>query len=99
MADVMAGYLVQYEDLPAKNNNKIIRRDSKMSKKQEIPTAKTRKSYQKTRAEHYKDIVIAVLITGIIAFIAGAQFNAGQNNAISKAVEAVTPQASATELK
>jgi hypothetical protein len=70
-----------------------------MSKKQEIPTAKTRKSYQKTRAEHYKDIVIAVLITGIIAFIAGAQFNAGQNNAISKAVEAVTPQASATESK
>lgn len=95
MADVMAGYLVQYEDLPAKNNNKIIRKDTKMSKKQEIPTAKTRKAYSKTRGEHYKDILIAVLITGIICFVAGLQFANSNNEAIKAAVEAVTPAAEA----
>jgi hypothetical protein len=99
MADVTAGYSMKYENLPAKNNKIIIRKDIKMSKKQELPTAKLKKSYSKSRAEHYKDVIIAVLVTGIIAFIAGVQFNTGQNKAITAAVNAITPTASATELK
>jgi len=100
MADVTAGYSMKYEDLPAKNNKIITRKDSKMSKKkEEMPTAKFKKSYSKSRAEHYKDVIIAVLVTGIIAFIAGVQFNNGQNKAITAAVNAITPTASATELK
>jgi len=31
------------------------------------------KRYQKTQGEHFKDIVIAILVTAIIAFVAGAR--------------------------
>lgn len=65
----------------------------------EVKTAKTRKVYSKTRGEHYKDIVIAVLITAIIAFIGGAVFQSKQQNAINTAVKAVTPSASAEASK
>lgn len=65
----------------------------------EVPTAKVRKSYSKTRGEHYKDIVIAVLITGIIAFIAGVQFANNSNAKIQAAVDAIAPAANAQELK
>lgn len=68
----------------------------KMAKNnQEVPTAKTRKVYQKTRTEHYKDIVIAILITGIIAFCAGMYFANNHNEQLKAAANKIVPTASA----
>lgn len=54
-----------------------------------VEATKPAKKYNKTRGEHYKDIVIAMLIAGILAFVAGMHF-ANQHNAdISKAAAAV----------
>jgi hypothetical protein len=51
--------------------------------------------YNKTRGEHFKDIVIAMLITGIIAFIGGMTFQTKQQHAIEAAVQAIAPTAHA----
>lgn len=56
---------------------------------------KTSKKYAKTRGEHYKDIVIAILVASIIAFIGGMHFSNQQNGKIANAVKAVTPTVSA----
>ena len=101
MADVK-GYELKYEDLP-KKRYKIIKatrkggKGSKMSK--ELKTAKVRKSYSKTRTEHMKDIVITILVTAILAFIAGAMFQNNQHDVVENALNAVTPTASAETLK
>ena len=47
----------------------------------------TKSKYSKTRGEHFKDIVIVVLVTGIVAFIGGVQFQASQQRAIETAVK------------
>jgi hypothetical protein len=94
------GYTLHYEDMPLykiKAPKKGSKGVIKMAK--EVKTAKTRRVYEKTRAEHYKDIVIAVLITGIIAFIAGMQHQANHQDAIQRAAQAVTPSVHAEELK
>jgi uncharacterized protein HemX len=65
------------------------------SKTQAIEPAKPAKKYTKTRGEHVKDILIAVLVTGILAFIAGMYFANQQNSRITSAVKAVAPSASA----
>lgn len=60
---------------------------------------KASKKYAKTRGEHFKDIVIAVLITSIIAFVGGMVFANKQNtevkNAVNAAQSVVTPKAEA----
>ena len=48
--------------------------------------------YSKTRGEHFKDIVIAVLITGIIAFVGGMVFQGKQQQAIETAVKGASTQ-------
>lgn len=70
-----------------------------MSKSTNTPETKPVKKYAKTRGEHYKDIVIAILVTGIIAFVGGAQFQAKQHDAVNAAVEAITPTAHAESSK
>jgi hypothetical protein len=100
MTDVLADYKLHYEDIPRKKYQLIKQGDSKMSK--EVKQAKTRKVYSKTRSEHYKDVLIAVLITAIVAFVAGLQAQAKQQQAIDQAVQSVAVPASAedaTELK
>jgi cell division protein FtsN len=59
------------------------------------------KVYNKTRGEHVKDVMIAVLVASIIAFIGGMQFANKQNATVSEAVKAVTltQDAEATSLK
>ena len=69
----------------------------KMPKNNKQVEAVEAKTYNKTRGEHFKDIVIAVLITAIVAFIGGAVFQSKQQNAINTAVKAVTPTANAAE--
>lgn len=71
----------------------------KMSKTTQTEQPKAVKKYAKTRGEHYKDIVITILVTAIIAFICGAVFQSKQQNAINTAVKAVTPSASAEASK
>lgn len=56
---------------------------------------KASRKYTKTRGEHYKDIVIAVLVASIIAFVGGMHFSNQQNGKIANAVKAVAPSASA----
>ena len=74
-----------------------------MSKnKNEVPTAKVRKVYEKSRGEHYKDIVIAILVTAVIAFIGGMAFANRQNAEVEQAVKAAqvtTPVANAQASK
>ena len=57
--------------------------------------------YNKTRGEHIKDILIAVLIVGVVAFIGGAHYadskNAEMQNAVKNAQ--TTAQAVAPEVK
>ena len=65
-----------------------------------VEAPKASKKYAKTRGEHYKDIVIAVLVTAIIAFGLGVKIQANRNAEIAKAVsQAVTPTANAEASK
>lgn len=57
--------------------------------------AKPAKRYQKTRGEHFKDLVIVALVVAIIAFIGGMQFAKSNQAQIDKAVSAVQPTATA----
>jgi anti-sigma-K factor RskA len=90
-------FSLYYEDLPF--TTRTGRKDVKMPKTTKEATPKTRKSYSKTRSEHYKDLVIAVLITAIVAFIAGVVFQSKQTDAIVGAIKAVKPEAQAEQLK
>lgn len=56
---------------------------SKQSTTSEAPV------YNKTRGEHRKDLVIAILVSGIITFIGGMTFQARQQAAIESAVKGV----------
>lgn len=64
---------------------------------------KASRKYQKSRGEHAKDILIAVLITAVVAFVAGMHFANKQNAAIKSAVaeaqHAVVPTAEAKTSK
>lgn len=73
---------------------------SKMSKNSttnEAPRASKR--YAKTRGEHIKDIMIAMLITSVVAFIGGMVFankqNAEVKNAVQEAQQASAPKVEA----
>lgn len=64
------------------------RKDSKMSNKDELqtlpPMVMRGKKYQKSRGEHFKDVVIAILITAIIAFVAGANYASKQQSKVDQ---------------
>lgn len=70
-----------------------------MSKTTQTEQPKAVKKYAKTRGEHYKDIVIAILVTTMIAFTGGMVFankqQAEVRNAVSAAQKVVTPTAEA----
>lgn len=94
--DSLASYKLHYEDLNP--NTRKGGKDNKMSKKQ-VTTEAPAKTYNKSRGEHFKDIVIAILITAIVAFVGGMQFQNKQQDAIDTAVNAVSPSASAEPVK
>lgn len=91
---------MEYIETPIK---KLITRKggkgNKMPNTNKIEAAKTAKKYAKTRGEHIKDVLIAVLVTGIVAFIGGAVFANNHNAEISRAVQSVTPVAEAQPSK
>ena len=76
------------------NPIRVGRTFKKMSNKSTVaPEVKAPKAkYAKTRGEHFKDIVIAVLITGIIAFVGGMVFQGKQQQAIETAVKGASTQ-------
>jgi len=65
----------------------------KMTKTTNAPEAKPVKKYQKSRGEHAKDILIAVLITSVIAFIGGMHFANKHNAEVQNAVKSATVNA------
>lgn len=94
----LESYALHFEDLPPKTRKGG--KDIKpMSKSTNQASDKPAKKYAKTRGEHYKDIVIAILVTGIIAFIGGVVFANGNNAKIDAAVKAVQPVAQAEAKK
>lgn len=81
---------MEYELTPIKPLR--VGKDSKMSKSNTnvTPEAKTSRKYAKTRGEHFKDIVIAILVTSVIAFIGGMHFSNSQHAETERAVKAAT---------
>ena len=67
--------------------------------KPEVKSTNTKPKYAKTRGEHTKDLIIAILITGVIAFVGGMVFankqDAEVKNAVSAAQQAMAPKADA----
>jgi len=94
----LAEYPIEYIDDMPLINPKRVGRTFKMSKQSTVTEAPA-KVYNKTKGEHTKDIVIAILVAGIIAFIGGMTFQSKQQSAIDTAVKSVTPTAQATEVK
>ena len=66
-----------------------------MSKQAKTVEATEAKSYNKTRGEHIKDMVIVALVVGIVAFGLGFKFNADRNSEMQNAVKAATTQVTA----
>ena len=80
---------MEYIETPI-NPYRVGRTFKKMSnnKPTATPEVKAPKAkYSKTRGEHIKDIIIAMLVTGIIAFSAGIWFNEGKHKEIETAVK------------
>lgn len=74
------------DKIPPRKDTRKGGKDMKMSKDQTTP-APVKAKYAKTKGEHTKDIVIAVLISGIIAFVSGMYFQGRQQAAIETAVK------------
>lgn len=97
-------YGTAYIDIPELNTRKGGKDLAKMAKSQTTSTEapKASKKYQKTRGEHAKDILIAILITGVVAFVGGMQFANKQAAKVEQAVKAAqvaTPVATAEASK
>lgn len=85
-----------YIDIPNLRPGRVGRTLNKMSNNKstasEAPKAPefakpSKAKYSKTRGEHFKDLVIVMLVTGIIAFVGGVVFQNKQQNAINTAVK------------
>lgn len=91
MSEALANYKLEFEDRPLKITPfaRMGGKDSKMSKNSTTPEAPKapKAKYSKTRGEHIKDVVIAMLVTGIIAFIGGVSHQSNQQQAIETAVK------------
>ena len=98
----MNGFESHYEDmaprkLKTRKGGKDIKKMSNNTKADAPSKASNGKKYQKSRGEHAKDILIAILITGVIAFVLGMQFSSGQQARIDNAVKSA--QISAESVK
>ncbi len=82
-----------YERIPIKINLPV--KGGKVTKMTKSTVKEAPAEYAKTRGEHNKDIVIALLVAGIIAFVGGMTFQSKQQSAIDTAVKAITPSVSA----
>lgn len=80
---------MQYEKTPIK---KLITRKggkvNNMTKNTKAAMKTPSKSYDKTRGEHVKDIVIAILVAGVIAFVVGVHYSDTKTAQLQNAVSA-----------
>lgn len=91
-------FKLYYEDLPFEinktiNNNPVKQggKAKKMaSKSTKVEEAPRRKAYRPTRAEVVKDIIIAILVTAIIAFTAGMKVANNNHADMDKAIQEAT---------
>jgi len=81
-------YQLEFEQMPFRLTRLPGGKDSKMSKSNQPKVEVPAKSYNKTRGEHFKDMVIVALVVGIIAFGLGFKFNADRNTEMQSAVKA-----------
>ena len=79
-------YQLEFEQMPFRLTRYSGGKDSKMSKPKTTEAAP--KVYNKTRGEHFKDMVIVSLVVGIIAFGLGFKFNADRNTEMQSAIKA-----------
>lgn len=94
----LADYPLEYEDMPF--IKPLINRVGKGSKMSKSNQTSEPKAYNKTKGEHFKDMVIVALVVGIIAFGLGFKFNADRNSEMQSAVKAAqTAQVSADTAK
>lgn len=90
---------MDFIETPIKPLKIRVGKDSKMSNKSTTKAEAPAKSYNKTRGEHFKDIVIAVLVVGVIAFIAGVHYSDSKNAQMQSAVKAAQTTAVAPDVK
>lgn len=79
-------------ELPTKKKNRSSGGKGQKMPKLTSTEPKSSKKYAKTRGEHYKDIVIAILVTAVVAFVAGSVYANGQHRATAEAVQQATAQ-------
>lgn len=73
-------------------------RERKVKKKMKSP-AKGSSKYAPSRVEVAKTVLIAVLITGVIAFVGGMQYAHGQQSEVKNAVNAAVHNVQAEQAK
>lgn len=84
----LADYPLEFEDYPPSPRMFRVGKGSKMSKSNKSVEATPAKTYNKTKGEHFKDMVIVALVVGIVAFGLGFKFNADRNAEMQSAVKA-----------
>lgn len=99
MSNVMDAYQWHAEDIPFKISGKTGGKVSKMTKTISTEAIKPVKTYRKSRGEHFKDILIAVLVTSVIAFVGGMHFANKHNAEVQSAVKAAQVSAPVAEAK
>lgn len=80
------------DDMPFHKPVRVGRTFKKMSK-EPTTVAPVKAKYAKTKGEHRKDLVIAILVAGIIAFVGGITFQSKQQDAINTAVKGASVSA------
>lgn len=88
---------MKYIKTPIKKYN--VKEGKTMTKQAKVKEVKASRKYAPSRLEVFKTVLIAVMITSIVAFIGGMQFQAKQQARIEQAVQALTPSAEATPVK
>lgn len=91
-------YGTAYLDIPELTKPERVGRVKKMTKQPTTNEAvKASRKYNKTRGEHFKDMVIVALVAAIIAFVGGMHFQNQHDNQVvsaSKTTQAAVAPAS-----
>lgn len=99
MSNTLDSYPLHYEDIPPSPRLLRVGKGSKMSKSNQSKVEAPAKSYNKTRGEHFKDMVIVALVVGIIAFGLGVKFQADRNAEMQSAVKSAQAAVSTDSVK
>lgn len=98
MSSALDSYPLYYEDINP-TTRKGGKDSVKMAKSKNSVEAPAAKTYNKTKGEHFKDMVIVALVVGIIAFGLGFKFNADRNSEMQSAVKAAQTTQVTAEVK